>query len=568
MEKSLHGNWMVGVLLCALMACGLYVRIADLAYWYWSPDDVFHLALAVHNSFAQTLHNSIDFDWVHPPLYILILHGFLKVSGNEYFLRSTSLLPGLGFIFLSYLAGLRAFGKSAGFFAAFVAAFGFGSVIISEVIRPYSLMLFFVMGGACCLFSYNQTPKRIYLYLYGLCALCASLLIYASTMCIAAVGIVWFCSLCYKKRYHDVLVWCAIHAIILTFFGLLFYYAIYPAAKLSQNFASAAETWLSNGYPGPLQFGLWLKNVKELFQYFFINSKAAIVFFLLFLAGCFYCWSRRQWEILAACICMFGINVVAALLKKFPFTPDRHCIYLLPFVLLVSSLPIQILADKWAKQCSAKILAALALVSMGICVFYIKENDFYRFANASILEFPVSRDEYNASLKLLTNTTEKTTVLTDTTAYYLLYESSFDNKILLTGQWYEIPYHNKEFYSFLPLTAMAYPLINANEIGNVIFKDLPQIQPVVPDSVIQFVSIGWCWNLQLGLFDMQSPSTQPKNLSTAGFLQSQKWYSINLNALKYHAVQDIENVNCSRGGGGVFVSVKPKRLDKRWFGVN
>ena len=81
------------------------------------------------------------------PLYFLILHFWLKVNGSEFWVRTLSVLFGLGTIGMVYLTGKAFFSKRVGLLAAALAAVSSYQLYYSRYPRSYILLALLTMAS-------------------------------------------------------------------------------------------------------------------------------------------------------------------------------------------------------------------------------------------------------------------------------------------------------------------------------------------------------------------------------------------------------------------------------------
>ena len=85
---------------------------------------------------------------VHPPLYYLLMHGWLLLGESETILRAFSVLVGLLTVPLIYGLALSLFNRRVGLLAAFLLALSPLHVTYSQEARMYVLAAFFVCGAS------------------------------------------------------------------------------------------------------------------------------------------------------------------------------------------------------------------------------------------------------------------------------------------------------------------------------------------------------------------------------------------------------------------------------------
>ncbi len=129
--------WLVIVITLA----GGFLRgllLADKGMWL---DETFSVWLA-NQSVPELLHWLVKIDQ-HPPLYYLLLHYWLALTGDTpYYARLLSVLFGLGTIPLIYLIGRRLAGDLVGLAAAVILALSPFHIYFAQETRMYTLLAF------------------------------------------------------------------------------------------------------------------------------------------------------------------------------------------------------------------------------------------------------------------------------------------------------------------------------------------------------------------------------------------------------------------------------------------
>ncbi|MCX5898584.1 MAG: glycosyltransferase family 39 protein, partial [Proteobacteria bacterium] len=168
---------------------GIFIRIWGLWNYAFSPDEVMLSCVAAADSFSA-LWEGIKVQTNAPLMYVL-LHLLIMLSKNEMLLRCISLIPGAGLIFIFYLLGKKVSGTVSGITMAFLCAFGYGAVQISQVVRPYSMLLLFLSGALYFFVSCLEKPEKKYLLRYSFCMILARATHYPAVMTCAAIGSTW-----------------------------------------------------------------------------------------------------------------------------------------------------------------------------------------------------------------------------------------------------------------------------------------------------------------------------------------------------------------------------------------
>lgn len=155
-----------------LILCGLFIRVKDLSLYDFSYDDYWHLYVANQENLIEVLKKNFQIE-IHPPLSVILWHFALKISDNQMWLRSLSIVFSLALIPSSYLLGRLYVSRFSGYLCAYIVTFGYIFVTQSVVIRAYVFMMFFLVWMAIFVNRYFKKPKTKYLWLYFIFSFCA-----------------------------------------------------------------------------------------------------------------------------------------------------------------------------------------------------------------------------------------------------------------------------------------------------------------------------------------------------------------------------------------------------------
>lgn len=152
--------------LAATVALGAIVRwayIAKSSIWY---DEGYTMMLAIRRP-AEIW--TADIRDVHPPLYYLVLHYWLRIFGtSEVSARSFSAVLMLGVIVVTYFLVKRLFSAAPARLAALFIAFGPYMVRFSQEARMYAMVTFLLITATFFLVRAVQDGKRSDYIIYSL----------------------------------------------------------------------------------------------------------------------------------------------------------------------------------------------------------------------------------------------------------------------------------------------------------------------------------------------------------------------------------------------------------------
>ncbi len=160
-DQSLEAWW-----LAATVVLGALVRwayIAKSSIWY---DEGYTMMLAIRKPAEIWVADIRD---VHPPLYYIVLHYWLRLFGtSEVAARSFSAVLMLGVIVVTYYLIKRLFSVSAARLAALFVAFGPYMVRFSQEARMYAMLTFLIAAATFFLVRAVQEGKRQDYIIYAL----------------------------------------------------------------------------------------------------------------------------------------------------------------------------------------------------------------------------------------------------------------------------------------------------------------------------------------------------------------------------------------------------------------
>lgn len=222
LDRSLKGRSLVIILLILLLAFSL--RVFRLGYQdLWWDEGANYVVASSSLGFIMDYASAAD---IHPPLYAILLHFWIKVAGqSEFSLRFPSLAFGVLIVALLYFAGKRLFGIKAGLFAALVSALSLFYLAYSQEARMYSLVTLLTLVSSLLLFELvrrarvGKVPNHLWL-LYLLFAVASLYIDYSAAFVLIFQNLFVFLWLAITKgtRLRFLLRWYACQ------FGILLLY--------------------------------------------------------------------------------------------------------------------------------------------------------------------------------------------------------------------------------------------------------------------------------------------------------------------------------------------------------
>nr|MBC7244753.1 glycosyltransferase family 39 protein [Chloroflexota bacterium] len=194
-------------LLVAIIFLAAVLRFYQLdsqSLWY---DEGFSVALAKASWAEAIAWTAQD---VHPPLYYLLLHLWIRLCGDHAFaVRTFSALCAIATLPLIYVMGKRILGQTVGLTAAFLATFSPLGLYYSRETRMYTLATFLTLLASYLLLRITAIPcprkQRIFLWgAYLLTSLAAAYVHYFALLVLVAHALyfgVWWLSVGYPPSY-------------------------------------------------------------------------------------------------------------------------------------------------------------------------------------------------------------------------------------------------------------------------------------------------------------------------------------------------------------------------------
>ncbi|MEO6680146.1 MAG: glycosyltransferase family 39 protein [Pseudomonas sp.] len=171
-----YGFWLILVLAAA-------VRFYDLTAAAIWGDEGSSLLMSQYSLGDIWFHAAHD---VHPPLYFMVLHGWIELFGDSIFaIRSLSALPGIAVVALGFWLVRLVANPRAALLAGLLLALLPTAVRYSQEVRMYSLLGLWLLGATIALVYWVKHPRRTrYLAIYALLMAAGFYTHYFTTLCV------------------------------------------------------------------------------------------------------------------------------------------------------------------------------------------------------------------------------------------------------------------------------------------------------------------------------------------------------------------------------------------------
>ena len=382
------------ILILFIIALGFRFLYMDNALWY---DEACSWATATDN--AGIMHNLLNVDLQHTPLYFVLLKFWIKIFGqSETAMRSLSLIFGALTVPFSYIVGNK-ISKNA-IFSSMVCAVSPLLVLFSSEVRMYSLVVFLVLLSINFLIDYEQKgDKKSLLKLVGINILIPYTFV---------GGILYNLSLiiCYSvyllKNKKDKLRQYLSFEVIEFSFLIPYFILISHYAKLRSIFVISHE--------GILKFSHVIDAIRNFFgatietNIYWVSDGSYNInfkFALLVIIPCIYfvigfikaLKSENKFikTLSTILLCNFIFAVIFAVFKVNVFT-SRYILYLLPPVIMLSVIGL-------SEKFSVKHFKTFLILFILACGVFNVQNSFVMRKNKSLaLESPaIESDELGLS---------------------------------------------------------------------------------------------------------------------------------------------------------------------------
>jgi len=330
---------------------GAFVRLYGLEKYYFWADEAVVLLLSKDLSFNILSHLRQE---PHPPLYYFFLKAVLFVFGADHplALRSISILSGLLTIIAGYFLGEKLTSKrSVGVFVSFLIATSPLCIEQSQLVRAYSLLLFWLF----ILFYYltREPFKKSSFWLSCLFLVLATVTHFGSVVLFPALSIVGLMKAGQLQENKRVYQTCWIALLVVCGCFVLIAKSVAPS-----NLVTGHIQGLYSGAGSSLNTAL--RETLKIWGGFYGNQLRGIPLFALFsiFLGLIYLWRDKKFDLLLLFVGTYLTAFIFSLVGVYPFVSGRHSI-----VLLVPTLiPTLWLLNKTATKKEALLVLAGALV--------------------------------------------------------------------------------------------------------------------------------------------------------------------------------------------------------------
>ena len=291
----------------------------------------------MHDEFSALLRTRFDnfHDFIqlgvmpdsHPIGVQLFLWGWVKLFGmNEFWVKLPFVLMGIGSIYLIYLIGRQWFNRKVGLLSASFFAVSQFTVFYSQLARPYSAGLFFVLLMAYFWYKIvfeTKTPAMGIYIGFALSAWACSLMQYFS---IAQAGLIFLTGLFFLPKDRCKAYWLSGITAVILFLPTLpvFYQQLFVSGSIGGWLSAPKATFLTD-------FIQYTMNYSQLFMF----ATGIIILLPLILGKRDKSRNPLRWVGIAWFIIIFAIAFAYSLLRE-PIIQHSTLIFSYPFVIIVA----------------------------------------------------------------------------------------------------------------------------------------------------------------------------------------------------------------------------------------
>jgi hypothetical protein len=359
----------------------------------------------MHDEFSALLRTRFDnfHDFIqqgvmpdsHPIGVQLFLWGWVKLFGmNEFWVKLPFVLMGIGSIYLIYLIGRQWFNRKVGLFSAAFFAVSQFTVFYSQLARPYSAGLFFVLLMAVFWHKivFETEKPKIGIYVgFALSAWACSIMQYFS---IAQAGLIFLTGLFFLPKERRKAYWFSGIAAVVLFAPTLpiFWQQLFVSGSIGGWLSAPKATFLTD-------FIQYTMNYSMLFMF-----AVGIIILLPLILGK---RDRRnqplRWAGLVWFVIIFAIAFVYSLYRE-PILQHSTLIFSYPFVIIVAfSLFKSRTLSPWQ---TALVVAVILFVGMASLIMERRHYDlmYHQGFDQIAAEMQQDKDQYGDQIQFATRT--------------------------------------------------------------------------------------------------------------------------------------------------------------------
>ncbi len=359
----------------------------------------------MHDEFSALLRTRFDnfHDFIqqgimpdsHPIGVQLFLWGWVKLFGwSAFWVKLPFVLMGIGSIYLIYLIGRQWFNRKVGLFSAAFFAVSQFTIFYSQLARPYSAGLFFVLLMAWFWHKivFEEKKPKLGIYIgFALSAWACSVIQYFS---IAQAGLIFLTGLFFLPKDRRKAYWLSGIAAVVLFAPTLpiFYQQLFVSGSIGGWLAAPKSTFL-------LDFIQYTMNYSQLFMF----AVGIVILLPLILGKRSKLRQPLRWAGIAWFVIIFAMAFIYSL-KREPIIQHSTLIFSYPFVIIVAfSLFKSRTLSPWQ---TALVVAVILFVGTASLIMERRHYDlmYHQGFDQIAAEMQQDKEQYGDQIQFATRT--------------------------------------------------------------------------------------------------------------------------------------------------------------------
>lgn len=382
------------VLLAVIMVAAAMLRLWKLGQVPFMHDEFSALLRTRFDNFHDFIQQGVLPD-SHPIGVQAFLWLWVRIFGwSEFWVKLPFALMGIGSIYLIYIIGRQWFNRKVGLFSAAFFAVSQFTVFYSQLARPYSAGLFFVLLMAYFWYKIvfeSKTPTKGTYIGFALSAWTCSLIQYFS---IAQAGLIFLTGLLFLPKERRKACWLSGLSAVVLFAPTLpiFYQQLFVSGSIGGWLSAPKATFLTD-------FLQYTMNYSTLFMF----AVGIVILLPLILGKRDKRSNPLRWAGIAWFVIIFGLAFVYSLLRE-PIIQHSTLIFSYPFLIIVAfSLFKNRTLSPWQ---NALVVAAILFIGMSSLIMNRRHYDlmYHQGFDQIAVEIQQDKNQFGGQIQFATRT--------------------------------------------------------------------------------------------------------------------------------------------------------------------